>query len=533
MPPDQKKTAAQPKKKAPLPLAFAATLVIGLVLVVVWFAGIGPARFSASSRPEPTAQQVEAWDVVPAKDAAEQFVRGRVYYEGKIVPQDKLKAAVWLHRAAEQGNAEAQSLLGLMYAQGDGVPRDTDEAAVWLRKAAAQGMADAKTRLQELDREGAAGGVPDPEPKDAEGQLALGCAYDKGKGVPQDSAKAAVWFRKAAEQGNAEARQQLGRLYDKGRGVPQDKAQAAVWYRKAAEQGNAEARFRLGRLYDDGEGVPQDKEQALALFLQAAEQGNYRAQRYLGFMYIRGDGVPMDRAKGRSWLRKAWENIYRLAEAGDGDAQFAIGRAFYIGIEKRQDINSARYWFTMAAMGGNADAQYMLGEMYQDGDGLPQDRDKALFWFRKSAAQGDEEAREMLTQIERRDAEVRELTRRANNGDADAPYTLAMMYREGDGVPRDRDKAFLWFRMAAERGHAEGALQAAIGYVLHNGFIMQDWVQAYAFLLLHMALRNGEAPTTEAEELKAYLEQGLTSEQQAEARRKAAALKKQAQQSSR
>ena len=139
----------------------------------------------------------------------------------------------------------------------------------------------------------------------------------------------------------------------------------------------------------------------------------------------------------------------------------------------------------------------------------------------------------MLTQIERRDAEVRELTRRANNGDADAPYTLAMMYREGDGVPRDRDKAFLWFRMAAERGHAEGALQAAIGYVLHNGFIMQDWVQAYAFLLLHMALRNGEAPTTEAEELKAYLEQGLTSEQQAEARRKAAALKKQAQQSSR
>ena len=37
----------------------------------------------------------------------------------------------------------------------------------------------------------------------------------------------------------------------------------------------------------------------------------------------------------------------------------------------------------------------------------------------------------------------------------------------------------------------------------------------------------------EAEELKAYLEQGLTSEQQAEARRKAAALKKQTQQSSR
>jgi TPR repeat protein len=49
-----------------------------------------------------------------------------------------------------------------------------------------------------------------------------------------------------------------------GWGVPQDYAQAAIWYRKAAEQGSAEAQFNLGLLYDNGLGVPLDYSQAAA-----------------------------------------------------------------------------------------------------------------------------------------------------------------------------------------------------------------------------------------------------------------------------
>ena len=77
-------------------------------------------------------------------------------------------------KAAEQGNAVAQTKLGLMFTMGEGVPEDYTEAASWFRKAAEQGHAFA--------------------------QYNLGVMYANGDGVPEDDAEAVRWFRKAAEQ---------------------------------------------------------------------------------------------------------------------------------------------------------------------------------------------------------------------------------------------------------------------------------------------------------------------------------------------
>ena len=41
------------------------------------------------------------------------------------------------------------------------------------------------------------------------------------------------------------------RMYQNGRGVPQDDAEAAKWFRLAAEQGDAEAQHNLGVMYDN------------------------------------------------------------------------------------------------------------------------------------------------------------------------------------------------------------------------------------------------------------------------------------------
>jgi len=133
---------------------------------------------------------------------------------------------------ANAGDAATEDQVGLIYLNGDAVPKDVTKAALWFRKAAEQGLADA--------------------------QYNLAGAYSDGEGVPLDYAQAAIWFRKAAEQGDAGAQINLGASYQIGQGVPQDYAQAAVWCRKAAEQGNAEAQFFLGGLYRDGQGLPQD-----------------------------------------------------------------------------------------------------------------------------------------------------------------------------------------------------------------------------------------------------------------------------------
>ena len=53
------------------------------------------------------------------------------------MPHDAAEAVKWFRKAAEQGNASAQSNLGVMYAEGRGVPQDDAEAVKWYRRGAA------------------------------------------------------------------------------------------------------------------------------------------------------------------------------------------------------------------------------------------------------------------------------------------------------------------------------------------------------------------------------------------------------------
>jgi TPR repeat protein len=121
---------------------------------------------------------------------------------------------------------------------------------------------------------------------DAVSQLQLADAYAAGKGVPRDSrqlaadySQAALWYRKAADQGNIVAQVHLADLYRDGRGMARDEAQAAVWYRKAAELGDPGAQGTLGILYSVGMGVPHDDVEAYYwLCLAASVKGPNQAR---------------------------------------------------------------------------------------------------------------------------------------------------------------------------------------------------------------------------------------------------------------
>ena len=128
---------------------------------------------------------------------------------------------------------------------------------------------------------------------EVETQHSLGDLYYLGKRRPKDAGMAAMWYRKAAEQGHARAQASLGSLYRRGDGVPRDAGQAAKWYGRAAEQGHARAQFNLGLLYDRGDGVPKDAGQAASWYRRAAAQGHAKARHNLAALYDRGD-VPKD-----------------------------------------------------------------------------------------------------------------------------------------------------------------------------------------------------------------------------------------------
>ena len=76
---------------------------------------------------------------------------------------------------------------------------------------------------------------------------------------------------------------------------------------------------------------------------------------------------------------------------------------------------------------GDIQAQYNLALLYYHGLGIPRDSKQAVYWYTKAAEQGF----------------------------ANAQYRLGYIYDYGDGkeVPQDFKQAFFWYSKAAEQGH--------------------------------------------------------------------------------
>lgn len=221
----------------------------------------------------------------------------------------------------------------------------------------------------------------------ASAQCSLGVMYKDGKGVPQDYAQAALWYRKAAEQGYHQAQYHLGLLYDSGHGIPQDYLEAARWYRKAADQGDADAQSFLGFLYANGHGVPQDDTQALTWCRKADEQDpdSIPAKGCLYMLYASemDRRSPEDYPEAVTWFREAANQGYDLAED-------VLGRLYEKGQEGvPQDYAQAAFWYRKAAAQDNAKAQIMLAALYHDGAGVPKDYAEAYFWFDLASAAKD------------------------------------------------------------------------------------------------------------------------------------------------
>ncbi|MDJ0942374.1 MAG: tetratricopeptide repeat protein [Kiloniellales bacterium] len=154
-----------------------------------------------------------------------------------------------------------------------------------------------------------------------------------------------------------------------------------------------------------------------------------------------------------------------LAEAGDPEAQYALGTAYSDGIAVARDYRQAAAWYEKAAVQGHARAQFSLGFLYHQGAGEGE------------AAVAPDPARAR-----------RWLTLAGEAGNPMAAYLLGRMYHYGQGVPADRDAALRWARRAAQRGIAGGQFEAAVLLGSRSAGAVA-WVEAYKWCLL--AARQG------------------------------------------
>jgi uncharacterized protein len=122
-----------------------------------------------------------------------------------------------------------QAVAGLA---GDSTDCGPDPIAAWAASGRGESRDAAAERVEErwLDYKRCLA-----EAGDAEAQVVMGVAYRDGSdGPPQDFARAAAWFARAAEQGHPMAQFNMGSLYEDGRGVPEDLVLAHMWFNLAA-----------------------------------------------------------------------------------------------------------------------------------------------------------------------------------------------------------------------------------------------------------------------------------------------------------
>ena len=168
--------------------------------------------------------------------------------------------------------------------------------------------------------------------------------------------------------------------------------------------------------------------------------------------------LTLERSEFKQYSKELLEDI-KLAEQGDAEAQFRLGKRHYEGDGVEWDYNEAAKWYHMAAEHGNTNAQYNLGVLYEQdvleewGPAWESDLEEAMKWFCKAA----------------------------ENGNANAQYRLGEYYEDSDWGKADK-----WYRMAAEQGDAKAQIRLG-----SSSEMSCDWMEAMKWY--RKAAKQGDA----------------------------------------
>ncbi|BCJ90696.1 hypothetical protein IZ6_14310 [Terrihabitans soli] len=208
-----------------------------------------------------------------------------------------------------------------------------------------------------------------------------------------------------------------------------------------------------------------------------------------------------------------------LGDKTTASEAFNMARNLYRRGEKTEAMNVLQF----AANQGHIGARWMIGRMYARGEGTAPDDYKAFEYFRDIVADANVEDMDDTPESRQNAAYIshalvqlgsyyREgipgsnvkpnpplavsLYSRAayNFGDPSAQFNLAMMYVEGNGVPKDPKRAMQLFSNAAKKGH--GPSRALLGHMMFKGEVGKRQPEiglAWMGLARQSAEQSGEA----------------------------------------
>ena len=217
---------------------------------------------------------------------------------------------------------------------------------------------------------------------DPKSMTLLGELYANGLGVPENDAKAAEWYKLAADRGDRQAMFALAIFRLQGRAGQRDREESAKWLAAAAKLGHPLAAYDLALLYMEGQLFPQDFTRAAELLGVSVQAGNADAQYALGTLYKEGRGVARDMHEAvRLWA------LASLADNTDAEVEYAIALFNGDGVAKNEVV--AAELFRRAAIRGSPIAQDRLALILSTGRGVTKNPVEATKWHLISRARGE------------------------------------------------------------------------------------------------------------------------------------------------
>ncbi|MEO0397629.1 MAG: DUF2610 domain-containing protein, partial [Cyanobacteria bacterium P01_A01_bin.137] len=249
-------------------------------------------------------------------------------------------------------------------------------------------------------------------------------------------------IEKAAEEGDAEAQYLLAMAHLKGEGVAEDPERTAYWLRRSATRGFSRAQYAYGqRLYWGWGNTEPNKIEGFDWWLVAAENGNASALLAIGETYLYGrEGVP------EQDLTKAEDYFNQALTVGASEAETSLGLLYTEIAKTAQKANNTETfnqanaqrlaYFQKGAQKSFPGSMYRLAQMYRYGDYVELDLQKAVEWYKNSTA----------------------------TGSVDAAYELAKLYADeseqglGEAQPEESAK---YFRIAIDLGSTTAGIELA------------------------------------------------------------------------
>lgn len=359
------------------------------------------------------------------------FKKYRPPQEPPLVVQSDALYQMWetfiVTRKANAGDVLAQHELSLRYLLGRGAAPDTARAALWMKRASDQHYTPAMFNY------------------------AIIC-YN-GWGVKWDPFEAYRLFRACAEKGMPEAGYAMAQFLTEDLVVPRNFDSAYAWVRQSAGAGYAPAKEALARIEKEGL-VPGRQDSAGARAPGKANPG-------LVFLDFPQDTAPVS---GDSLLLK--EAIQNASPS----LRKALGISRLLDAETEAD-SSTLAAIIQAGESGSPEALTVLGRSYEKGIGLPRDAVRACAAYVRAVRLDSPRAPGLLLKLLEQKNTLPRLRAAAAKGEPEAEFAWAGVSALGfDGVLAQAqvylsgDEAFRMLEKAGEKGYTPALVEEGLAY---------------------------------------------------------------------